>query len=196
MVAVEVNTPVSATHPWVHFSVSVSEYWSSWHVDSTDLFSRLNKEGVGWRSIYWEEIFQNLCCDWFREWGLQAFEIPGTRYTITLSVFFFNFSWLTLWYVGWFSYELTSHTDIEYFLDCNFTDFLNFFVYIWREVLWNLLTFRQEVALSLFTFRFSKTLNSQFKICSYSVQWKLKFDLWKKMWFWFLKAQSEKCFSV
>ena len=60
MVAVEVNTPVSATHPWVHFSVSVSEYWSSWHVDSavTDLFSRLNKEGVGWRAIYWEEIFQ------------------------------------------------------------------------------------------------------------------------------------------
>ena len=163
MVAVEVNTPVSATHPWVHFSVSVSEYWSSWHVDSTDLFSRLNKEGVGWRSIYWEEIFQNLCCDWFREWGLQAFEIPGTRYTITLSVFFFNFSWLTLWYVGWFSYELTSH------IFWHFLSFQILFIFEKRGCV-SLFTFRQEVASSLFTFRISKTLNSQFKICCYSVQ--------------------------
>ena len=128
MVAVEVNTPVSAPHPWVHFSVSVSEYWSSWHVDSavTDLFSRLNKEGVGWRAIYWEEIFQNLCCDWFREWGLQAFELPGTRYTITLSVFFFQF------------FLTNSLIRRLVFLWINFTYFLTFskfsnFVYLWKE---------------------------------------------------------------
>ena len=126
MVAVEVNTPVSATHPWVHFSVSVSEYWSSWHVDSTDLFSRLNKEGVGWRSIYWEEIFQIKLLrliSWVRFASLWTswYEI----YNNSIS-FFFQF------------FLTNSLIRRLVFLWINFTYFLTFskfsnFVYLWKE---------------------------------------------------------------
>ena len=128
MVAVEVNTPVSATHPWVHFSVSVSEYWSSWHVDSavTDLFSRLNKEGVGWRAIYWEEIFQIKLLrliSWVRFASLWTswYEI----YNNSIS-FFFQF------------FLTNSLIRRLVFLWINFTYFLTFskfsnFVYLWKE---------------------------------------------------------------